>query len=88
MSKTTGEDRYDVLERRHEEHQRAARDLAGLLGASEATTSEATSERLGEGLADAADRTPPPPPARRPAGARLRDLIVYEDAGDEYETRS
>ena len=40
---TTGEDRYDRLEREHLEHRKAARDLAGMLGASEAT-SEANAE--------------------------------------------
>ena len=36
-----GEDRFDALERRYEERQRAAQDLAGMLGVSEAREPEA-----------------------------------------------
>ncbi len=36
-----GEDRYDRLEREHEERQKAARDLAGLLGVGSEASTEA-----------------------------------------------
>ena len=40
-----GEDRFDALERRYEERQRAAQDLAGMLGtAAEAREPEASTE--------------------------------------------
>ena len=39
-----GEDRFDALEREHEERRRAAQDLAGMLGLSEAREPEASTE--------------------------------------------
>ena len=43
-----GEDRFDALEREHEEHQRAAQDLAGMLGISEAAETKPTAEPAAE----------------------------------------
>ena len=42
------EDRFDALEREHEEHQRAAQDLAGMLGISEAAETKPTAEPAAE----------------------------------------
>ncbi len=44
MSEAMSEDRFDALERGHEERQRAAQDLAGMLGLSEAREPEASTE--------------------------------------------
>ncbi len=81
-------DLYDALERRHEEREKAADALAEVLGVAKPEPEKPRDEggRF-VGNADAAGRTPTPPPARRSPGARLHDALLYGDAGDEYEIR-
>lgn len=76
-----GEDRFDALEREHEERQRAAQDLAGMLGtAAEAREPEASTEAQAT-----AEPTPHTEEAPKPRDEGGRFIVGKADAGEKGE---
>jgi hypothetical protein len=88
------EDRFDQVEREHEERRRAAADMSHVLGldVAEGDTSATASlaeakpaEEPGEagkaGSADAGDRTPGEPPRAPTVAEQFRDWLLYDEAG-------
>ena len=79
------EDRFDALERRHEENRLKAEFLAGVLGVREETTEERTTSdeqgRFIAGNADAGARSPSSPPQRPSPAEQLANILLYDDEG-------
>ncbi len=69
-----GEGRFDALEREHEERTRAAQDLAGMLGISEAPETKPTAEPAAGPAAEAEEA--------RPRDEQGRFIAGSADAGE------
>jgi hypothetical protein len=76
-----GEDRFDALEREHEERQRAAQDLAGMLG----TTAEAREPDREPEASTEAQATPHTEEAPKPRDEGGRFIVGKADAGEKGE---
>ncbi len=75
------EDRYDALEREHEERRRAAQDLAGMLG----TTAEAREPDREPEASTEAQATPHTEEAPKPRDEGGRFIVGKADAGEKGE---
>jgi hypothetical protein len=75
-------DLYDALERRHEAHERAAAEMAAVLGVAKDPAAKPRDEGAGPGYADAGERTQEPTPTGgESSAAKLRDFLLYDEAG-------
>ncbi len=78
------EDRFDALERGYEERQRAAQDLAGMLGLSGAGEPDREPEASTEAQATA-EPTPHTEEAPKPRDEQGRFIVGKADAGEKGE---